>query len=50
MKYCPPVPFRPDLVYCYPEISLQLADKIAMTTFFIAGVIAIILYIRGYAK
>ena len=50
MKYCPPVPFRPDLIYCYPEISLQLADKIALATFFIMIVVSITLYIRGKAK
>jgi hypothetical protein len=50
MKYCPPVPFRPDLVYCYPEIKLQSYDIWGLLFLMLVAVVAIILYLIGRAK
>lgn len=50
MQYCPPVPFRPELMYCYPPVNLQLADMVALAIFGIAIVISLTLYMKGKAK
>lgn len=49
-QYCPSVPFRKELVYCYPEIHLQLVDKIGLTILLLIAVVSIILYAIGRAK
>ena len=49
-QYCPSVPYRPDLIFCYPEVQLQLADKIGLTILLLMALVSIILYLTGRAK
>ncbi len=50
MRYCPNVPFRPDLIYCYPEIKLNTADVVGLIILAIMLVVPIVLYMKGKAK
>jgi hypothetical protein len=50
MKYCPSVPFRPDLVFCYPEVKLDIVNITALVVIGVLIVIPIILYFMGRAK
>jgi|LakMenEpi02Apr12_1017379.scaffolds.fasta_scaffold02054_2 hypothetical protein len=50
MRYCPPVPFRADLVYCYPEIHLTSTDTWGLVFLILVAVVSVGLYLVGKAK
>lgn len=50
MQYCPPVPFRPDLKFCYPEVKLQSYDEWGLLFLLLVAVVAVLLYMTGRAK
>ena len=49
-QYCPSVPYRPELMYCYPKVVLQPADIIALGLCILLIGIALTLYVKGRAK
>lgn len=50
MQYCPPVPFRPDLIYCYPEVRLESYDAWGLGFLVLMALVATALYLMGKAK
>jgi hypothetical protein len=49
-QYCPSVPYRPDLVFCYPKVVLQTPDILAVGLCLLLIGIALTLYVKGRAK
>lgn len=49
-QYCPSVPYRPELIFCYPKVVLHPVEILALGLCLVLIGAAIVLYIKGKAK
>lgn len=50
IQICPTVPFRPEMVYCYPAVHLEPYDIWALVIALAAILLILGLYMSGKAK
>lgn len=52
VQYCPTVPFRPDLVFCYPKLTLSFYDNLFYVVLFssLIGILVRLIYEEAKRK